>query len=378
MSLEDINPLVGLKLSKRFMTAMGLVADVVEYLDHVINFNDTKDTLLFLLIATVILYTIRYCFIYLPLIFIIKILYVSALSKEYPKRNLDFKRSYRIIQRIMRDTSEMVEFYDLFMSEYVYWNDGEKTMKLLTELSKLIVLGVGAIFIQLNHLLIIVLWYKIFERSHFFWCLLTIIKNFNREMAQKTFGIKYRHIFDPPLESLIDSLKKEDNNFSKKIHFLFFDIKFLTIVRDALRPFEIIDNEAENETASHDSGDESPAFFKKLFNSKKKSKKRMKVKKNNLLSNSTELRKRNLSDKDDSDTPLGDVIKRKIDQFKKFTKEIFGDKANKEKIFVDEVRAVVSDEDDLNEEMTLKRAIIRQLAIQSKQVKKRLIQVKQK
>lgn len=151
------------------MTAMGLVADVVEYLDHVINFNDTKDTLLFLLISTVVLYTIRYSFIYLPLILIIKILHVSALSKVYPKRNLDFKRSYRIIQRIMRDTSEMVEFYDLFMSEYVYWNNNEKTMKLLTELSKLLVLGIVAVFIPLNHLLIIVLWFKIFERSHFFW-----------------------------------------------------------------------------------------------------------------------------------------------------------------------------------------------------------------
>lgn len=36
-------------------------------------------------------------------------------------------------------------------------------------------------------------------------------------MAQKVLGNKYRHILDPPLESLIDSLKKEDNNFSKDI-----------------------------------------------------------------------------------------------------------------------------------------------------------------
>lgn len=104
----------------------------------------------------------------------------------------------------------------------------------------------------------------------------------------------------------------------------------------------------------------------------------MKAKKSNLLGKSIEVRKRNLSDKEDSDTPLGDVIKRKIDQFKKFTEEIFGDKTNKGTIFVDEVRAVVSDEDDLDEEITLKRAISRQLAIQRKQVKKRLIQVKQK
>jgi hypothetical protein len=103
------------------------------------------------------------------------------------------------------------------------------------------------------------------------------------------------------------------------------------------------------------------------------------MKKNTLLVKPNETHNRTFSNKDDSnDTPIGDVIKRKINQFKKFTEDIFGDKADKEAPFVDEIRAVVSDEDDLDDEMILKRAISRQMKMQRRQVKKSLIQVMQK
>jgi hypothetical protein len=273
----------------------------------------------------------------------------------------------------MRDVSEVVEFIDLFVGDYVYWNNKEKTMKLLTELSKVVVFGFGAIFIPLNLLLIIALWYKIFERSHFFWWLFTVIKDFNREIAEIWLGVKYRYILDPPLESLIESLQKENNNFSKKIPLN------INIVRDALRPFEVIENNLDNETASHDSGDESPAFFEKLFNSKSRKKKKMKINRNTLLVKPNDTQNRTFSNKDDhNDNLIGDVIKRKINQFKKFTEDIFGDKTDKEAPFVDELRAVVSDEDDLNDEMVLKRAISRQMMMHRRHVKKSLIQVRPK
>lgn len=169
-SLDEINPIIHFKLSKRFMTAMGAVADIVEYLDHVMNFIDTKDTILFLLVATFILYTYQWALIYLPLLLIIKALYVSTTKEKYPERKLNFKRSYRMIQRTMKDTSDYVEFFDLFMKNYVYWHSREKTLKMIVEMAKLSACGIVIIlFIPFNYVLILGLWYKVFQRSHFFW-----------------------------------------------------------------------------------------------------------------------------------------------------------------------------------------------------------------
>ena len=168
VTLNDINPVISYKLNKRFMTAMGLCADVVEYLDHVSNFNDTKDTLLFLLISTFVLYTYKYAMIYIPMLLILKILHAFTSQKEYTERTLNFKRSYCIIQRSMKDTSEMVEFFDLFMKNYIYWGDKDKTELLLIELIKLSLFGIVMIYLPFNYLLIIILWVRTLEKSHFF------------------------------------------------------------------------------------------------------------------------------------------------------------------------------------------------------------------
>jgi hypothetical protein len=215
-SLEEINPIIGFKLSKRFLTAMGLVADIVEYLDHVMNFNNTKDTLLFLFIASTLLLSYHLALIYLPLMLVVKALYVSTTKETYPERELNFKKSYRAIQRIMKDTADYVEFYDLFMRNYVYWHDRDKTIRLIIEMVKLAVTSALIVaFIPLNYVLVAGLWYKVFQRWHFFWCFFTIMRDFNRNCLKKYLGEKYMYLSDPPLEGLIDLLKQENNNFGK-------------------------------------------------------------------------------------------------------------------------------------------------------------------
>lgn len=159
-----------MKLTKRFMVSMGLVADIVEYIDHVMNFNDTKDTLLFLFIASAFLYTYQFALVYLPIMLVLRALYASSKNESYPQRELNFKKSYRIIQRIMRDTADYVEFYDMFMKHYIFWVSKEKTLKLIIEMLKLSALGVLLyLFIPFNYILISALWLKVFQRSHFFW-----------------------------------------------------------------------------------------------------------------------------------------------------------------------------------------------------------------
>ena len=180
---DDFNPIFGFKLSKRFLTSMGLLADVFEYLDHVTNFENTKDTLLYLLIASAVLYTYSFALIYIPLLLIIKVLHVSTTKEEYTERELNFKRSYRIVQRIMRDTSDYVEFLDMFLKNYVYWNDKVKTTWLVIEMLKLMTSGILVyLFIPLNWILIMGLWYTTLLRSHFFWWLFNVTKEFFKKI----------------------------------------------------------------------------------------------------------------------------------------------------------------------------------------------------
>ena len=215
-SLEEVNPVMGIKLTKRFMIAIGAMADVIEYLDHVMNFKKTKDTLLFLFIASFILYTYKLALIYLPLLVVVKILYASSKNETYPKRELDIKRSYRTNQRIMNDTADYVEFFDLFVRDYVFWYNRDKTMRLLVEMLKLSAFSVLVyLFIPLNYVLIFNLWNKVLQRSHFFWWISTVVKNFNKDCMKRVFGKKYSGYFDPPLDGLFDMLAEENNKFSK-------------------------------------------------------------------------------------------------------------------------------------------------------------------
>lgn len=133
---EGFNPVFGFKLTKRFMTAMDMPADVLQYFDHITNFEDTKDSLLFLLIATILLYLGTFCLFLLPLLLAVKILYNSTTKESYGERKLDFQHSYGAIQRIMRIVSDMVELYDTFMKHYIFWGTKEKTIQLLIELIK--------------------------------------------------------------------------------------------------------------------------------------------------------------------------------------------------------------------------------------------------
>ena len=256
---DDFNPIFGFKLSSRFLTSMGLLADVFEYLDHVTNFENTKDTLLFLLIASGVLYTYNLALIYIPILLVIKVLHVLITKEIYAERELKIKRSYRIVQRIMRDTSDYVEFFDLFLKTYVYWNDKDKTFWFVIEMLKLSFSGILVyLFIPLNWVLILGLWYSTLQRSHFFWWLFNVTKEFSRKMAVKFVGTKYQHLFDPPLEGLIELLKKEKTNFTK----------------NALEPFEFVHLNSSSESESSSNEEETPNdFFQRLFRRKKSAKK---------------------------------------------------------------------------------------------------------
>lgn len=115
----------------------------------------------------------------------------------------------------MKDTCEIVEFYDIFMKNYIYWGSPEKTMLLVIETAKLALVGIVLVFIPLNYILIIILWVRVLERSLFFFCLFNVIKELNRKVAEKIFGEKFRNSFDPPLEALFEELRKENNGFGK-------------------------------------------------------------------------------------------------------------------------------------------------------------------
>ena len=105
---------------------------------------------------------------------------------------------------------------------------------------------------------------------------------------------------------------------------------FLTnpIVKESLVPFEFIQRPSETETVEPESEEEKTPFFEKIFKNKRK--KKMKKVKNSLFSsslNNLEIEsKRNHSDNESRETPIKDVIKKKFNEIKKFTKEIFKDK----------------------------------------------------
>lgn len=116
-------------------------------------------------------------------------------------------------------------------------------------------------------------------------------------------------------------------------------------------------------------------------------KKKPKRSKNNKrkLSDSQALLRCNSAD-NSSDSPFQDVIKEKFNAFKKFTEDMFKSKKNNNQPnFLDNLRVSASDDEHLNENMKLKRAISRELAMQNREFesnnkpqRKTFVQVQQK
>lgn len=329
-SLDEVNPIIGIHLSKRFMIAMTGIATIFEYLDHVMNIEDTKDTIFFLLIATVVLYTYQYALFYGPIFLVLKALHNAVTKAEYHSRKLDFQRSYRTIQRIMRDTSDYVEFFDLFMRNYVYWYNEEKTTRLIIELTKASIFGlVIALTVPLNYILIFSLWQSVLLRSHFFWWVSTVMKNFTRDCWKQYLGERFKYILDPPLEGLIDLIKEEENGF----------------VKNNLKPFEIIptkndDKVDESDVNNLNDDGFSNDFFKRLFKQKTK-------KKNKLAVQANSAGARHYSENEDTEKSFQGTVKKQFDAFKQFTADLFDNKKAKDEDYL-EVFKQVSAEDDLS------------------------------
>mmetsp|Transcript_15980 Transcript_15980/g.15701 ORF Transcript_15980/g.15701 Transcript_15980/m.15701 type:complete len:318 (-) Transcript_15980:14-967(-) len=253
------------------------------------------------------------------------------------------------------------------MKDYMNWGDRSKTILLITELVKLSITGVSFIFIPFNILLILILWVRILERSHFFFCLFGVVKEFNRNQAEKWLGPKFRYVLDPPLEGLFAKLRKEKNEFAK----------------ESFLPFEIISPRNEEETKESDSDGEKTPFLKKLFKRSTRKEKRNKKACNYSPSDDSLFAikdtSRNYFEKELSDTPIKDVIRKKFDQFKKFTEDIFREKISDEDESIHDIREVVSEgENDITEELKFERAVSRHIELQRKHPKKRLVQIKQK
>ena len=110
--------------------------------------------------------------------------------------------------------ADMIEFYHLFMKDYVYWGSPEKSLKLLIELLKLSVIGlVASVFLNFNQILIIIVWFIILQRSKFIAILLNAIKRVSKEKLGKMFGPKWA--VEAPLDQLIAELSQEDNAFAQ-------------------------------------------------------------------------------------------------------------------------------------------------------------------
>lgn len=105
-------------------------------------------------------------------------------------------------------------------------------------------------------------------------------------------------------------------------------------------------------------------FLKKMFRKRKpkggKNKKRK-------FSDNQAILKCNSADVS-SDSPFQDVIKEKFNAFKKFTEDMFKSKKNNNQPnFLDNLRVSASDDEHLNDNMKLKRAISRELAKKSRE-----------
>eukprot|EP00344_Euplotes_crassus_P007846 CAMPEP_0197016922 /NCGR_PEP_ID=MMETSP1380-20130617/79248_1 /TAXON_ID=5936 /ORGANISM="Euplotes crassus, Strain CT5" /LENGTH=443 /DNA_ID=CAMNT_0042443949 /DNA_START=18 /DNA_END=1346 /DNA_ORIENTATION=- len=397
--MDELNPFQKYQLNKRFLTAQGLIADVVDYLDHVTNFTDSRDTLLFLLLVSFVLYTIQYFFIYFPLLVILKVMHNMTKKQEFKDRELNLKRSYLIIQRVMKDTCELVDFYDLFMRDYLHWGDRRsyliiqrvrkdtcelvdfydlfmrdylhwgdrrKTILLITEMAKLSIIGVSFIYVPLNVLLIIALWIKVLQRAHFFFCLFNVIKEFNRNMAERFLGTRFRNILDPPLEGLIEEFRKEDNGFAK----------------DNFLPFELIPKPSDEDTNGSETDGDSTPFLKKLFRrSTRKPKENVSIRKYSPSDHSLfTMRQSSRHDSSEmtSETPIKNFIKKISNNLNRLTDEIFKDKIPEDSL-IDDVREIASQEEiSIIEDFKINTSIVDRFASQQKQPRKRLMQVKPK
>ncbi|CAI2366846.1 unnamed protein product [Moneuplotes crassus] len=366
VTMDELNPFQKYQLNKRFLTAQGLIADVVDYLDHVTNFTDSRDTLLFLLLVSFVLYTIQYFFIYFPLLVILKVMHNMTKKQECKDRELNLKRSYLIIQRVMKDTCELVDFYDLFMRDYLHWGDRRKTILLITEMAKLSITGVSFIYVPLNVLLIIALWIKVLQRSHFFFCLFNVIKEFNRNMVERFLGTRFRNILDPPLEGLIEEFRKEDNGFAK----------------DNFLPFELIPKPSDEDTNGSETDGDSTPFLKKLFRrSTRKPKENVSIRKYSPSDHSLfTMRQSSRHDSSEmtSETPIKNFIKKISNNLNRLTDEIFKDKIPEDSL-IDDVREIASQEEiSIIEDFKINTSIVDRFASQQKQPRKRLMQVKPK
>lgn len=75
-----------------------------------------------------------------------------------------------------------------------------------------------------------------------------------RKLVVRFVGDKHQHLFDPPLEGLLELLKKEKQTFTINV----------------LEPFEFVHLNSDSESESSSNEEETPKdFFQRLFRSKK-------------------------------------------------------------------------------------------------------------
>ena len=144
----------------------------------------------------------------------------------------------------------------------------------------------------------------------------------------------------------------------------------MCIVKDVMKPFEIQEPTTDHET---DSGYETQDFFDKLFKRPKKLKKK-RVKKSREIQVPKDTLKKTYSDNENSDTPLKEVLKKKFNDIRKFTKDMFKEKSD----MLDDARDPLSEDASFDDEVKLKRAISKQLSLQKKMSRKQMVKIDQK
>ena len=85
----------------RFIKSITPLVELVEFIAKVINFEDPKLSMLVGLLATVFIYSIELAPVYLPLIFVLYLLFNLYYKREYKAREREVFKNMRLIQRTM-------------------------------------------------------------------------------------------------------------------------------------------------------------------------------------------------------------------------------------------------------------------------------------
>lgn len=152
----------------RFVKNVTVLVDLTEFMTKLISFEDPKLSLLAGLLGTLLIATIEFSPVYLPLGLVLYLLFNLYYKREYHPRERELSKNFRMIQRTMGECSELFETVSRFEETFLFWKDPDMSLRLIQDLIKLSLLSVPMVFFMpLKPIAIIGLWGTLLHRVSF-------------------------------------------------------------------------------------------------------------------------------------------------------------------------------------------------------------------